>query len=76
MSTYSRYLDACGMKCPIPVLRATKELRKMAQGETLEIRATDGQAPRDFKDYCTETGNRLLSSKEEAGVYVMVVEKG
>ena len=62
MTEIDRKFDATGMRCPIPVLRASKELKAMQAGQVLEILATDGQAPRDFRDFCTEAGHEILLS--------------
>ncbi len=76
MEKYDRKLDATGMRCPIPVLRATKEIKTMEAGEVIEILATDGQAPRDFGDYCKEAGHELVLNEEREGKYVIVIRKG
>ncbi|SCA57678.1 conserved hypothetical protein [Candidatus Terasakiella magnetica] len=76
MTQIDRKFDASGMRCPIPVLRATKEIKAMQTGEVLEILATDGQAPRDFRDYCKETGHEILLNEERDGTYVIVIRKG
>ncbi|MDV7340134.1 sulfurtransferase TusA family protein [Terasakiella sp. A23] len=71
-----RKIDTIGMKCPIPVLRASKELRAMSAGETLLVEASDGQAPRDFTDMCNEMGHDLLKNEEVDGTYIIVIKKG
>ncbi len=71
-----RKIDTLGMKCPIPVLRASKELRTMDAGEVLEVQASDGQAPRDFVDLCQEMGHELLKNEEVDGTYIIVIKKG
>ena len=53
-------LDARGLVCPLPVLRAQKRLTAMAPGEILEVLATDPAAPEDFRGFCAATGHRLL----------------
>lgn len=75
MSEPDRKLDASGMRCPIPVLRAQKEIKAMNTGETIEIIATDGQAPRDFCDFCEAQGHRLLVSEERGDHYILLIEK-
>jgi tRNA 2-thiouridine synthesizing protein A len=69
-------LDATGMRCPIPVLRASKEIKTMQAGDVLEIVASDGQAPRDFRDFCKEGGHVLLVNEERDGKYLIVLQKG
>ncbi|WP_240796870.1 sulfurtransferase TusA family protein [Terasakiella sp. SH-1] len=76
MMQIDRTLDASGMRCPIPVLRAGKEIRAMQSGEVIEIIATDGQAPRDFHDFCLEAGHEILISEERDGKYVIIIRKG
>ncbi len=69
-------LDATGLKCPIPVLRARKAMKPLTAGELLEIHATDPSAELDFKNFCGTTGHELISFEErEDGVLVMVIKK-
>ncbi|NVK17644.1 MAG: sulfurtransferase TusA family protein [Methylocystaceae bacterium] len=71
-----RQINTIGMKCPIPVLRASKELRLMESGETIEIQASDSQAPRDFVDLCESMGHEILRNDEVDGTYFIVIKKG
>jgi len=75
MSEPDRKLNARGMRCPIPVLRAQKEIKAMNSGDTLEIIATDGQAPRDFRDFCEAAGHSLLASHEADDHYLILIQK-
>lgn len=69
-------LDATGLICPLPVLRARKAIRDVAPGGLLEVRATDPAAVKDFAAFCEATGHSLMESREEAGgVYVFVLKK-
>lgn len=70
-----RLLDATGLKCPLPVLKARRVLRDMAVGEILEVRATDRAAPKDFRAFCDMTGDRLVASDTDAGVFVLRIAK-
>ena len=56
-------LDARGLLCPLPVLKAAKRLRGMAPGEVLAVLTDDPAAVIDIPHYCTESGNTLLSEK-------------
>ncbi len=69
-------LDARGLLCPLPVLRANKLLRTLASGDALQIVATDPSAPADFKSFCETAGHDLLDSHEEEGVFVITLRKG
>jgi tRNA 2-thiouridine synthesizing protein A len=68
-------LDATGLICPLPVLKARKALKPLAPGAVLEIRATDQGAVKDFAAFCRTTGNELVSSREENGVFVFAIRK-
>ena len=68
-------LDARGLLCPLPVLKARKALKGLDAGDVLRVLATDKGAPKDFVHFCKTTGNRLLASREEEGVFVIEVEK-
>lgn len=68
-------LDLKGLSCPLPVLKANKVLRGMPPGAVLTVLATDPAAPKDFAAYAAETGNSLLESVEEAGVYRFTLRK-
>ncbi len=68
-------LDAKGLLCPLPVLRARKALKALAPGDVLAIEATDPSAPKDFAAFCEATGNRLVSSTEAGGVFRIEVER-
>lgn len=60
------FLDASGLICPLPVLRARKTLEKLPAGDILRVRVTDKSAPKDFALYCAETGHALLRIEETA----------
>lgn len=69
------HLDAKGLTCPLPVLRARKAMKPLAPGDRLRIEATDPAAPKDFAAFCQTTGDRLVDSSEADGVFTFVVEK-
>ena len=54
-------VDASGLKCPLPILRAKKALAQMASGEVLKVITTDPHAEKDFQAFCKQTGNALLA---------------
>jgi tRNA 2-thiouridine synthesizing protein A len=60
-------LDATGLLCPLPVLKARRALKPLAAGAILEILATDPGATRDFEHFCQTTGCELLEAREEPG---------
>ena len=68
MPDYDRYLDAKGLNCPLPVLKAKLELNRMDAGAVLYVEATDSHAGIDFEAYCARSGHALLRSEEDGGV--------
>ena len=61
---FDRELDARGLNCPLPILRAKKTLAEMQSGQVLRIIATDPGSVKDFQAFAKQTGNELLSSAE------------
>ncbi len=68
-------LDAKGLNCPLPILKAKKALGAMLAGETLEVQCTDAGSVADFAAFCRTTGNPLLENSESAGVYTFLIQK-
>jgi TusA-related sulfurtransferase len=71
-----RVLDARGLLCPMPVVKAAKEMKSLEKKQVLKILATDRGALADFPAWADDTGNELLSSNEEEGVLVFFIRKG
>jgi tRNA 2-thiouridine synthesizing protein A len=61
---FDKELDARGLNCPLPILRAKKALNDMQSGQVLKIVATDPGSVKDFQAFAKQTGNDLLSSAE------------
>jgi tRNA 2-thiouridine synthesizing protein A len=68
-------LDAKGLNCPLPILKAKKALKEVPDGGTLEILATDPGSIADFEAFCRTTGNEMLEHGEEGGVYRFLLKK-
>ncbi len=69
-------IDACGISCPGPILKLKNNMETLADGERLEITATDPGFPRDAAAWCETTGNLVVSSSSQGGVYTVTVAKG
>jgi tRNA 2-thiouridine synthesizing protein A len=54
-------VDATGLKCPLPILRAKKALAQLESGQVLKVITTDPNAVRDFQAFARQTGNTLLA---------------
>lgn len=68
-------LDAKGLNCPLPILKAKKALKDLGNGQTLEILATDPGSVKDFEAFTRTTGNKLVESGEDSGVYRFIIER-
>lgn len=68
-------LDVRRLACPLPILRAKKSLAQMSSGQTLQVTATDKEAPKDFEVFCRQTGNELLASNERDGEFVFLIRR-
>lgn len=69
-------LDATGLLCPLPVLKARKRLQPLALGDTLTVRADDPAAVIDMPHFCAEAGHDLVAADVEGAVQVYVIRKG
>lgn len=67
-------LDTRGLNCPLPVLKAKKALVGLSTGDTLEVLATDPGSVKDFEAFCRQTGNELLESNEDSGVFSFLIK--
>lgn len=69
-------IDATGLLCPLPVLKAQKRLRALPIGATLRLLATDPASWVDVPHFCTTGGHRLLSAEDRDGIKTYLIEKG
>jgi tRNA 2-thiouridine synthesizing protein A len=75
MSDFDEELDASGLNCPLPILRAKKTLAGMDSGKVLRIVATDPGSVKDFEAFAKQTGNELMQSGEEGGKFTFLIKK-
>ena len=68
-------LDAKGLNCPLPILRAKKALAGMGAGSTLEIIATDPGSIKDFAAFCRTTGNEIVEEDNDGKTFRFVIRK-
>jgi len=72
---FNKDLDARGLNCPLPILRAKKALADMASGQVLRIQATDPGSIKDFQAFAKQTGNELLSHAEDRREFTFFLKK-
>ena len=75
MSDFDQQLDASGLNCPLPILRAKKALNGMESGQRLQVIATDPGSFEDFKAFAKQTGHVLEESREEGDRYYFLLCK-
>ncbi|QHF00703.1 sulfurtransferase TusA family protein (plasmid) [Pseudomonas amygdali pv. lachrymans] len=63
------FVDARGLQCPIPILKARLECNRMSDGQILHVLSTDAGSKRDFKTFAQQTGHELIGEAEEGDVY-------
>ena len=68
-------VDARGLNCPLPLLKAKKALNALPGGALLRVLATDTGSVRDFRVFCEQSGTLLVESSESDGVYSYVLRK-
>ena len=72
---FQKELDARGLNCPLPILKAKKALADMATGEVLRIVATDSGSVRDFQAFAKQTGNALISHSQNGREFVFLMRR-
>jgi tRNA 2-thiouridine synthesizing protein A len=76
MSDIDIHIDASGMNCPLPVLKARKALNSMTEGQKLQLIATDPGANKDIPAFCKMTNNSLIEMSEVDDKLYFLIEKG
>lgn len=66
-------LDTKGMNCPLPILKAKKAMSQVPTGGLLQVLSTDPGSVADFAAFCRQTGNELVESETENGVFVFLI---
>ncbi len=68
-------LDARGLNCPLPILKAKKALADMHSGQTLKVIATDSGSVRDFQAFAKQTGNELLDQQTVGDEHITILKR-
>ena len=69
-------LDAKGLLCPLPVLKARKRLQALESGQVLKMTADDPAAIIDVPHFCIEAGHELLKAEDHKAIQVYMIQKG
>lgn len=72
---FHKELDARGLNCPLPILKAKKALSELISGQILKVIATDPGSVRDFQAFAKQTGNTLLSHSQAGEEFVFLMQR-
>ncbi len=75
MTEPTQELDARGLNCPLPVLKAKKALNGMASGDVLKIMSTDAGSVKDFEAFAKQTGHELVDTSEVGDEFHFLLKK-
>lgn len=75
MTEFDEQLDARGLHCPLPILKAKKRLYELDAGQVLRVLADDPGSVKDFQAFSRQTGNELLEQQELADHYLFLLRK-
>ena len=76
MTDIASELDARGLNCPLPILKAKKAINGLETGQVLKIVATDPGSVKDFEAFAKQTGNALVESAQDGDEYTFLLKKG
>jgi TusA-related sulfurtransferase len=68
-------VDARGLNCPLPILKAKKALAELASGQLLKVVATDAGSIRDFKAFAKQTGNELIDQDHVGDEFIHILRR-
>jgi TusA-related sulfurtransferase len=68
-------LDARGLNCPLPILKAKKALSEMLSGQTLRVISTDAGSVRDFQAFAKQTGNELVGQHSQGNEHTSLIKR-
>lgn len=71
----SQHVDARGLSCPLPIVKTAQAIKTVAQGELIEVLATDAGSIKDFAAWSRTTGNELVEQSVDGGVYRFVLRR-
>lgn len=72
---FDREVDARGLNCPLPILKAKKALADLTSGQVLKVVATDPGSRRDFEAFARQTGNAMVGQSEADRVWTFFLKR-
>jgi tRNA 2-thiouridine synthesizing protein A len=74
-TAFDREVDARGLNCPLPILKAKKALAELGSGQVLKIISTDPGSLRDFQAFARQTGNQMVAQSEADKVWTFFLQR-
>jgi len=71
----AKEVDARGLNCPLPILKAKKGLAELQSGELLRVLSTDPGSVRDFQAFAKQTGNELVEQQTAGDEFIHVLRR-
>ncbi|MCP5280802.1 MAG: sulfurtransferase TusA family protein [Rhodoferax sp.] len=75
MQTADIEVDARGLNCPLPILKAKKALSGLESGQTVRVISTDAGSVRDFQAFARQTGNELIEQQTEGAEFIHLMRR-
>jgi tRNA 2-thiouridine synthesizing protein A len=72
---FDREVDARGLNCPLPILKAKKALAELASGQVLKVLSTDPGSLRDFQAFARQTGNEMVGQNEADRTWTIFLKR-
>ena len=74
-TAFDREVDARGLNCPLPILKAKKALAELGSGQVLKVVSTDPGSLRDFQAFARQTGNQMVGQSEADKVWTFFLQR-
>ncbi|MFN7644527.1 MAG: sulfurtransferase TusA family protein [Burkholderiales bacterium] len=74
-TAFDREVDARGLNCPLPILKAKKALAELGSGQVLKVVSTDPGSVRDFQAFARQTGNQMVGQSEADKVWTFFLKR-
>ncbi len=74
-TAFDREVDARGLNCPLPILKAKKALAELGSGQVLKVVSTDPGSVRDFQAFARQTGNQMVGQSEADKVWTFFLQR-
>lgn len=75
-ATADEQLDTSGLRCPEPLMLLRNRVRALDAGVRVHVIATDPASVRDFEQFCSFLGHRIVAREDAGERFEFLIEKG